>query len=822
MDYNINLYGKPRYMKTPSEQPSQPPAEDAISLQDILNPPSKVSSLSTFGHVLWLKRYVILTVWMLIGVPLAVFLTLYDIPKTYWTSVSLRFPKLVGEERNMVQDVSITELESINTLFKSHDVMSKTIDDMGLQFRIATNNVFRNYVFQSVQYGKDTPYGRYKFKFAPGRRLTVTLKPFDGMPKSVVFEGTVPPDGTVAFSGFSLKLVPSILEAGNSEVEAYFLPKSMAIADLRKRVGVKALDQESNVKVNYTIFLEDRDPFYVADVLNGLVKNFIAVFDGTTEVQNINVLGTMEKNLELARENEKKAQNALADFYTRFPSLQATAPEGNAYAIVNAQSEKTKQMERHEELAQLMARRASATTPEQQKLWLMDAVNLLQSFSMVQVLTLQTQIRDLEAKKEELSKAYSPTHPKVAETEQQILALCADADKLLTLAQSTVEKRLERLNHEIAGYMPKNVPVTTDLEAKRLTQEKENASRIVENLRMEFDRAKLSAGGNLFKVTIVDSARDPEYQPDNLKRRLLFAAIAFLAGFFPGFFWFVAKQMFFSRVWNRDDASRKLKVKVLGTTIYTGSTQKVSESKKERGEVEDRLIYSGESSSLPQIESYRTLRAEVENFYGFTNDAGGHSALIITSTQPWEGKSLFSANLAVSFARKNRRTLLIDADFRHGRQEKIFKVDANLGLSDILEESGLSDQSERDLLFGTMVPTHENNLLLLANGKRLGGGVEAITQAKINAIIALLKSDFDVIIVDTPPVIVTADAFNLMKVIPNVLFVIRSGFTPSSDAEEAIEMIKNRNAKIGCVVTAVQESPFIKNHFNRYGLYYAS
>jgi capsular exopolysaccharide synthesis family protein len=809
-------------MKTPSEQPPQPPAEDAVSLQDILNPPSKVSSLSTFGHVLWLKRYVILIVWMLIGIPLAVFLALYDIPKTYWTSVSLRFPKLVGEERSMVQDISITELESINTLFKSHNVMAKTIDNMGLQFRIITNNVFRNYVVQSVQYGKETPFGLYKFKFAPGRRLTVTLKPFSkSMPKSVAFEGMVPPDGVVAFSGFTFKFVPSILEAGNSEVEAYFLPMPMVIKDLRKRMGVKALDQESNVKVNYTIFLEDRDPFYVADVLNELVKNFIAVFDGTTEVQDINVLGKMEKNLELARQNEKKAQDALAEFYIRFPALQESAPQGNAYAIVNAQSEKTKQTERRDELAQLIARRGSASTPEQQKLWLMDAVNLLQSFSMVQVITLQTQIRDLEAKKEELGKTYSPTHPKVMEAEQQILALCADADKLLTIAQSTVDKRLERLNREIVGYLPKNVPVTTDLEAKRLTQEKENASRIVENLRMEFDRAKLSTGGNMFKVTIVDAAREPEFQPDNLKRRLLFAFIALLAGVFPGVFWFAGKQVFFSRIWNRDDASRKLKVKVLGSTSYTGSTQKMSESKKERGEVEDRLLYSGESSSLPQIESYRSLRAEVENYYGFTSDPG-HSALIITSTQPWEGKSLFSANLAVSFARKNRRTLLIDADFRHGRQEKIFKLEANLGLSDILEESGLSDESQRDLLFGTIIPTHENNLLLLANGKRLGGGVEAITQAKINAIIALLKSDFDVIIVDTPPVIVTADAFNLMKVIPNVLFVVRSGFTPSTDAEEAIDLIKNRNAKIGCVVTAVQESPFIKNHFNRYGLYYAS
>ncbi len=799
----------------------QAPAEDAVSLQDLLNPQSKVSSLSTFGHVLWLKRYVIIIAWLLMGVPLATFLAFYDIPKTYWTSVSLRFPKLVGEERNMVQDVSITELESIVALFHSYNVMSKTIQNMGLQFGIATKNVYRNYVFEKVQYGDDARFGTYLFKFGRGRELTILFDAGDGSAKATVFQGQVPADNTVRFGGLTAKLVPSILESGESQVETYFLPLPMVIKDLRKRLGVKALDQESEIKVNYTIFLEDRDPFMVADVLNELVKNFIAVFNGTTEVQDINVLGKMEKNLELARENQKKAQDALAAFYAQSPSLQAADPQGNAYALVNSESEKTKQTERREELAQIMNRRAAVTTEEQQRLWLMDAVNLLQSFGMVQVLTLQTQIRDLETKKAALIHDFSPTHPKVEEAEKEILALSADAEKLLVIAQATVDKRLDRLNKEIAGYLPKTVPVTTDLEAKRLTQEKDNTSHIVENLQMDYDRAKLSTSGNLFKVAIVDPARPPEYIPTNLKRRLLFSALAFLVGFFPAFFWFIIKQVLFGKVWNRDDATRKLRVKVLGSISYSVSNQKHSEDKQERSTIEDRLLYSGESSTLIQIENYRSVRAEVENYFSFPQDAG-HSAIIVTSTQPYEGKSLFAANLAVSFARKKRRTLLIDADFRHGRQEKIFQLESSLGLSDILEESGLSDQSQRDLLFGTIVPTQENNLMLLANGNRLGGSVEAITQVKINAVIALLKTDFEVIIVDTPPVIVAADAFNLMKVIPNVLFVIRSGLTPAADAEEALELIRNRNVKIGCVVNAVEESPFVKNHYHKYGHYYVS
>lgn len=803
-----------------SEQ-AQSTAEESVSLQDILNPKSKVSSISTFGHILWLKKIPILIIWLVVGTPLAVFLAFYDIPKSYWTSVNLRFPKVIGAERSMAQDVSITELESIVNLFKSYNVMSKTINDLGLQFRVTTKNVFIRQVFEEVKYGEDEAYGNYYFTFAPDRKLVVQLQPNGEGDKVVVYTGKVPADNTVHFGGITVKILPSVLMAGDFKLEAMYVPMPYVIKDFQKRVGVKALDEETTVKVNYTIFLEDRDPYMVADILNELVKNFIAVYTGTTEVQDIKVLEEMEKNLQLARDKEKQAQDALAAFYGKNPTLTETRDQGNSYALVGAQTDKAKQQERQEELAQMMHRRPAATTDEQKRIWLLDAVNLLQSYGMVQVLTLQSQIRDLEAKKAQLTRDLSPGNPKVAEIDQMIIDLCPDADKLLAIAQATVEKRLDRLNKDIAGYLPKNVSVTADLEAKRLNMEKENASRVVENLRLEYDRAKLSTGGNFFKVNIVDQARPPEYVETNLKRRLLFSAGAFIFGLFPGLIWFIAQQVLFGKIWNRDDVTRKLRIKVLGTLTNTPSKSSKKNSARERNAVEDRLIYNGESSTLLQIENFRSVRAEVENFFQVPAKTG-HTGIIVTSTQPFEGKSLFCANLAVSFARKKCRTLLIDADFRHGRQERIFNLENHLGFSDVLEEAGLNEEGYKNLLYGIMAPTMEHNLFLLPKGKRLEMGVEAITQAKINGIIALLQSDFEIVIVDTPPVIVAADAFNLMKVVPNVVFVVRSGMTSSTDAEEALDMVRNRGVKVGCVVNAVQESPFIKNHYSKYGYYYVS
>jgi len=122
-------------------------SESALSFQEILNPTSKVSSLTTFAHLLWLKRYPILIVWALIGVPAAVFFAFIDIPHNYWTQSILRFPNVTGAENNLARDISITQTESIVSIFKSEKVLSRTVSENRLQFRIKTLNLFREDIF---------------------------------------------------------------------------------------------------------------------------------------------------------------------------------------------------------------------------------------------------------------------------------------------------------------------------------------------------------------------------------------------------------------------------------------------------------------------------------------------------------------------------------------------------------------------------------------------------------------------------------------------------------------------------------------------------
>ena len=109
-----------------------------LDLEEFLNPKSSLSSVRTFLHVIWLRKWLLLGIWLFLALPAAVFLAFFDIPKGYEASTYLRFPRVEGAQSTMAKDVSMGESESVVRLFLSQKVLLKTIGEMGLQFQLTT------------------------------------------------------------------------------------------------------------------------------------------------------------------------------------------------------------------------------------------------------------------------------------------------------------------------------------------------------------------------------------------------------------------------------------------------------------------------------------------------------------------------------------------------------------------------------------------------------------------------------------------------------------------------------------------------------------
>ena len=205
------------------------------------------------------------------------------------------------------------------------------------------------------------------------------------------------------------------------------------------------------------------------------------------------------------------------------------------------------------------------------------------------------------------------------------------------------------------------------------------------------------------------------------------------------------------------------------------------------------------------VEAYKTLRTNLQ----FSMSKKGCNVIIITSTMPRDGKSTVAANIAVAFAQTDIRVLIIDCDMRKPRVNKFFNIAAVPGLSNIL--AGLCTIQEG------VQATEYKNLSIVSAGILPPNPAELLTSAAMDELVKTLRLEYDLIIMDTPPVNIVSDAVVITKIADGVVLVVRHAVTTHPDVERAIKSLEFVQAKIiGLVLNAVDYS---KIYGKRYGYY---
>jgi len=205
-------------------------------------------------------------------------------------------------------------------------------------------------------------------------------------------------------------------------------------------------------------------------------------------------------------------------------------------------------------------------------------------------------------------------------------------------------------------------------------------------------------------------------------------------------------------------------------------------------------------------ESLRTLRAAL-SMLGKTED---RATFLVTSSLPGEGKSVISANLAVSFAQQGERTLLIDCDLRKPVQHRIFDCDPDApGISDYL--TGKVD------LEAIMQRSQTPDLFVVSAGSRIPNPAELLCGKGIGDFIREMKVHFDRIVIDSAPILPVSDSLPLAREVQSVLLACRLGKTPRKALMRSMKTLAiNRTLPAGLVANAL---PLPKNKL-LYGYYY--
>lgn len=241
-------------------------------------------------------------------------------------------------------------------------------------------------------------------------------------------------------------------------------------------------------------------------------------------------------------------------------------------------------------------------------------------------------------------------------------------------------------------------------------------------------------------------------------------------------------------------------------------------AKKSGGEsmlAERRNLLSAQSDFFVR-EAYKTLRTNVSFSLA---DKEGCQVIMVTSAFQNEGKSITALNLAISYAMADRRVLIIDCDLRRPKVARLLDQKGKIGLTNLIMNPKLRAEAVR--------PTKIEGLDAILAGDIPPNPSELLGSSRMGRLLQELRNEYDVIVLDSPPVNVVIDAVVLAPQSDGVLFLVRANYSERSAVVRAVEQMEYAKVKVlGFVLNEVEseKNPFgygkyRRKYYGRYGRY---
>jgi succinoglycan biosynthesis transport protein ExoP len=548
------------------------------------------------------------------------------------------------------------------------------------------------------------------------------------------------------------------------------------------------------------------NPVTAASVANALAKQYI---DQNLEFR---FLSTKEASdwlgQQLALERKKLEESELA--------LQRYREKGDAVALEDRQNIVVQR------LADLNAAYTKARTDRFEKEALYNQLNGLQhdrtaldtfpailSNSFIQ--QLKSQLADLQRQQAQMADRLGEKHPDMIKQRSAIEStetkLAAEIAKVVQSVRNEFQSA-QAAERSLAGALEAQKADALSLNRRGieygvLQREAESNKQMYETLMQRAKETGISGELKTSNIRIVDQAEVPKSPVSpNTSRDLL---LGFLGGIVAsvGLSLFVASLD--NHVKDPDEIKQFLRLSFLG--LVPDLTEK------DLGGGHDPLL----SEAVPPYfaEAFRGIRTNLI----FSSAEEGPRAVVVTSTQPVEGKSIVVANLAMSLAQAGQRVLLIDADLRKPRQHELFAVPQNPGLSSLLVGQTRTNDAVTKSSFA--------NLWVMPSGPNPPNPAELLGSDRFRGLLKNLREHFDWIMIDSPPVMAVTDASVIGHLATGVLFVVGCERVNRHAARTAVEqLLAARAAILGCVLNRVnvRKNPYYYAHYykHEYAGYYSS
>ena len=767
------------------------------------------------------RHYRVVLALTVLGVFTAGFMV-YKSPASYQAQATLR---LAGERRALTGQIegpapdisrSTDPILSVLELIQSRGVMGAVVDSLGLRLTSITED-FGTSLLDGIevdsQATSDTIFATF---YQNGVKANL------GGREARARYGETLNLGPVRFSVISRPSLPS--------ANLYVVPREMAIDRLlagvlvTQRPGTDIIDvrylsgnaRRSQRVVNSTVLAFQRLNILSAKQKSQRRREFL---EGQQK-QTDSLLTRVQADLAAFRSRQQLAssQNALDAQQTSMLALEARRSELEAdrttFAALLAQ------VKRGGEAGESEALRALASSPA-----LADNPTVSNYYRQIDILQYR-----LDSMTTGPWKA-APTNPDLVQLKSLITSVKGQLRQAVASHISTLDARIGSLRDLRArsGASLQVLPAMAEEEA-RLTSRVQTLTSTSDQVRQEYQRARMSEEVEAGDVDIVNLA-DAPYAPV-LAAAPLKLSLGLLLGFLLGMGGAFLLEAMNTAVRRPEDL--ELALNVPGLAVIPRLTPSAQPARRLGGLLgSGKKAEPGSERSLGAVsqpfsvglEAFRMLRTSLI----WCEQGDQMKTLVVTSAAPGEGKTLTAANLSVTFAYDGLRVLLIDCDVRRPKLHGLFQVPRAPGLMELLTPTTAATNGIESLSFDpgqgrtessraiaeVIRPTKIRGLSLLPCGALPTNASNLLSGVRMRALLHELAENFDLVILDTPPVLATADAGILASLADGVLLVVRAGQTDRLAAKRAHQQLVNVKAR---VVGTVLNDP--GGEVSQYGDYY--
>lgn len=589
---------------------------------------------------------------------------------------------------------------------------------------------------------------------------------------------------------------------------------------MSKKLKVELLGGSDVIEISY----KDSNPIKASQIVNTLMDVYIKEQIRSNQRETSTADGFVSVQIPQVEEKLKQFESILQEFRTK-------------HSIVDLQEEKKVLVSElgllNRQIAdvgsQLQGTKAqTATLQKQLGLNLKQAISLNQLGNSPTVQSVLSELGNTEAEISRERQRFTDTHPSVLSLrekkadlrkglERQIASTVGSRVRVsdgilqsnrfqenslekfinLKIAELSLRQQLSSTAQYQQAYLKRaqQLPRLEQRE-REINQQVETARKTYENLLSTQQELQILQNKQTGNAEIIEQAIAPT---KGTTGKMALMLLGVLLGLLLSNLTVIALEMQDRTLKSISEIKKKLPYKVLGIVPLN-----------ERSEHNGVIVQQDPDSYASEI--YRMIQANLK----FITSKRPPKVILITSSVPGEGKSTVSANLAAAISQLGRKVLLIDGDLRRSSQHELWGTGNHIGIKDVLnnqaslKEAGFQPMTKLDLLTSGTIPP---NPLSLIDSDEMG------------ELVAKARKEYDIVLIDAPPLPVTADVLTLSKLVDGILFVSRPGIVENESAELAMEALDSTGQKVlGMVINGVGNKEFDRySYSSKYGKrYFAS